>query len=157
VGCKLILRAGAERDNRDTLLFAEFPSAQYLTRIWSIIAPNLDLTADEIFSEVARVAATLPPTVGSDLISSAGDWTDVAGSVDDHDWEELGRWVDCITRGDAFDAVPGKDSGLIAAEIFYYAGPFMLNEHRTPQSLQRSPARCRMQAPLPGGQRLNSS
>ena len=30
VGCKLILRAGAERDNRDTLLFAEFPSAQYL-------------------------------------------------------------------------------------------------------------------------------
>ena len=130
VGCKLILRAGAERDNRDTLLFAEFPSAQYLNRIWSIIAPHLDLTADELFSEVARVAATLPPAVGSDLISSAGDWSDVAGSVDDHEWEELGRWVDCITRGDAFDAVPGKDSGLIAAEIFYYAGPFMLNEHR---------------------------
>ena len=130
VGCKLILRAGAERDNRDTLLFAEFPSAQYLNRIWGIIAPHLDLTADEIFSEVARVAGTLPPAVGSDLISSAGDWVDVGGSIDDHDWEELGRWVDCISRGDAFDAVPGKDSGLIAAEIFYYVGPFMLNEYR---------------------------
>ena len=82
VGCKLILRAGAERDNRDALLFAEFPSAQYLNRIWGIIAPHLDLTADEIFSEVARVAATLPPAVSNDLISSAGDWSDVAGSVD---------------------------------------------------------------------------
>ena len=38
VGCKLILRAGAERDNRDTALFAEFPSAQYLNRIWDTIA-----------------------------------------------------------------------------------------------------------------------
>ena len=38
-----------------------------------IIAPHLDLTADEIFSEVARVAATLPPAVSTDLISSAGD------------------------------------------------------------------------------------
>ena len=84
VGCKLILRAGAERDNRDTLLFAEFPSAQYLNRIWGIIAPHLDLTTDEIFSEVARVAASLPPAVCTDLISSAGDWIDVAGSVDDH-------------------------------------------------------------------------
>ena len=130
VGCKLILRAGAERDNRDALLFAEFPSAQYLNRIWGIIAPHLDLTTDEIFSEVARVAATLPPAVSNDLISSAGDWSDVAGSVDDHEWEELGRWVDCITRGDAFDAMPGKDSGLVAAEIIYYAGPYMLNEYR---------------------------
>ena len=130
VGCKLILRAGAERDNRDTLLFAEFPSAQYLNRIWGIIAPHLDLTADEIFSEVARVAGELPPAEGSDLISSAGDWVDVGGSIDDRDWEELGRWVDVISRGDAFDAVPGKDSGLIAAEIFYYVGPFMLTEHR---------------------------
>ena len=130
VGCKLILRAGAERDNRDALLFAEFPSAQYLNRIWGIIAPHLDLTTDEIFSEVARVAATLPPAVSNDLISSAGDWSDVAGSVDDREWEELGRWVDCITRGDAFDAMPGKDSGLVAAEIIYYAGPYMLNEYR---------------------------
>ena len=123
-------RTHTERDNRDTLLFAEFPTAQYLNRIWGTIAPHLDLTADEIFSEVARVAASLPPATSTDLISTTGDWSDVAGSVDDHDWEELGRWVDCISRGDAFDAVPGKDSGLIAADIFYYTGPYMLNEHR---------------------------
>ena len=26
--------------------------------------------------------------------------------------------------------MPGKDSGLIAADIYYYTGPYMLNEHR---------------------------
>ena len=53
VGCKLILRAGAERDNRDTLLFAEFPSAQYLNRICYAKLQSLYMTCTYVCNKTA--------------------------------------------------------------------------------------------------------
>ena len=46
------------------------------------------------------------------------------------DGSGLARWVNAITRGDAFASSPRKGAGLPGAEIFYYCGPYMLLAYR---------------------------
>ena len=127
VGCKLMLRGYAERDNRDVSLFGEFPTEQLFRRVWQQIIPNLLLSSDDIFEAVGLAADAAEDK--NDLIAQAGDWEEVEGDVEGTE-DELDRWVPCITRGDVFGSTPGKDSGLAAAELLYTMGPYMLTAHR---------------------------
>ena len=127
---RLLLPYGAERDGRETALFAEFPTDQYLARAWAAVAPKVNMGADSLFAEVDRVFKDLEDQ--SPFIFIAGDWEAAEGELnhDEVEWEGHARWIDCITRGDAFKATPAHTSGLAAAELLYYVGPYMLTDQR---------------------------
>eukprot|EP00966_Prymnesium_polylepis_P231607 5358450-Prymnesium_polylepis.1 len=129
VACRLILQVLAERDEREQGLFAQFPSAQLFNRLWSAIVGYLNIESETIFQEVIVAAAKAPDQ--NVFVSVAGDWVDVEG---DPAGTGLGRWVECITRGDVFAATPGSMAGLAGAEVLYYVGPFMLEEQRDDES-----------------------
>ena len=49
----------------------------------------------------------------------------------DLEGEGYARWLECMTRGDVFAPIVGDwATGLTAAEVLYYAGPYMLEDHR---------------------------
>ena len=126
VGARLIMQAYAERDNRDTPLFDEFPTSKLLARLWSSIIPFLDLGADNIFKAVAEAASQV---ASKDVfVGVAGDWFGCEGDIEG---EGHARWIASIRRGDAFGADPTAPCpGLVGANIFYYLGPYMLKEQR---------------------------
>ena len=130
VGARLILQVGAETTNRDPALFAEFPTAQVLDRIWKAVVPTFQFEADNPFQEVSRVAGSL--TNKNPFIFVPGDWEEVEGDLGE--WDGLHRWVESITRGDVFASSPAGENdppaGVAAAEMFYLLGPFMLEDQR---------------------------
>ena len=79
IAARLILRVGAERDNRDAGLFESFATDQPLARIWATVAPHFNFTAEDPFSEVSRVVSTLDNKDA--LIFVAGDWQEVEGDL----------------------------------------------------------------------------
>ena len=130
IGARLILQVGAEVHNRDVPQFGEFPTAHVLDRIWKAVIPAFKMEADNPFSEVVRVAASLPNK--NPFIFISGDWEEVGGDLGE--WEGLNRWVEAITRGDCFASSPAGESdppaGLAAAELLYHLGPYMLEDQR---------------------------
>ena len=127
VAWRLLLRGCAERDRRDVLLFGEFATAQLFSRIWKAVVPTFNFTADNPFSEVSRVVASLPNK--NAFIFVAGDWEKVQDALGD-DWDATMRFVNCVTRGDVFQSTPTATSGLAGAELGYYSGPYMLKDLR---------------------------
>ena len=128
VAMRLMLQCGAEQEatGKAAMLFAEFPTAQLLDRFWAALAPLLNLSTVNIFGEVVRAAdAAVDKTP---FIMIRGDWEPVESW--DADWGYLARWVGAVTRGDVFAHVPSGKAGLAAAELLFYAGPYMQEEHR---------------------------
>ena len=126
VGARLIMQTYAERTGRGTPLFDEFPTSQLLARLWSSVIPFLDLGADNIFKAVREAASQVANK--DSLVGVAGDWFSCQGDIDG---EGHARWITSITRGDAFGADPTTPHpGLVGANIFYYVGPYMLEEQR---------------------------
>jgi hypothetical protein len=128
VAMRLMLQCGAEQEanGKAALLFAEFPTAQLLDRFWAALVPLLNLSTVNIFGEVVRAAdAAVDKTP---FIMIPGDWEPVGSALGD--WGYLARWVGAVTRGDVFSHVPSGKAGLAAAEVMFYAGPYMREEHR---------------------------
>ena len=133
IAARLILTIYAERDDRGAALFDAFPTAQLFTRLWGAVVAHLDLAADNIFQTVQLAAMKLENKDA--LYGAAGDWQNVAGTIDG---DELCRWMPDITRGDVFAATPGYGSGLAGAEILYTVGPYMNGTCAAVQSCSES-------------------
>ena len=102
IAARLVLTIYAERDNHGAALFGEFPTgptAQLFARLWGAVVAHLDLTADNIFSAVQLAAMGLE-SKDALLYGAAGDWQNVAGTIDG---DELCRWMPDITRGDVLN------------------------------------------------------
>ena len=127
IAARLLLPYGADNNTRDTPLFTEFPGDKLFARFWASLAPKVNMAADNIFAELDRVFKSLDDT--STFLFTSGDWVRVEGDMGDG-WDGLYRWVDCITRGDVFRLTPTHSSGLAAAELLYYVGPYMLEDQR---------------------------
>ena len=116
VASRLILSTYAEQLNRDVGVLEEFATEQLLARLWAAITPHLKLDADNIFQVVEEAASQVEnKTV---FIGVAGDWRAVEGDIDG---EGHTRWVDTLTRGDAFGSDPTVDltvpsPGMVGAE-----------------------------------------
>jgi hypothetical protein len=61
-----------EVEHPEVALFAEFPTAQLLSRLWSAVVPLINIEVDNIFSEVAR--AGWATTGKTPFTSVDGDW-----------------------------------------------------------------------------------
>ena len=132
VAARLILPLACERDGRDKGLFEEFPSAQLFDRLWTSVVGFVDLESDCIFQEVVDAAKKVEDK--EVFYIKDGDWLPIQGNIDDVESSGLTRWVGCITRGDVFGPLPIGAPGIAAAEIFFYAGPYMLNALRDDES-----------------------
>jgi len=130
IAARLILVLMIEEEHPEVALFAEFPTAQLLSRLWGAVVPLVNVEADDIFSEVAR--AGWATTDKTPFTSVDGDWEAVEGQLGE--WEGNARWVDNFSRGDAFADKVVKSPGLAGAELIYLVGPYMLNEFRAEDS-----------------------
>ena len=130
IAARLILVLMIEEEHPEVALFAEFPTAQLLSRLWGAVVPLVNVEADDIFSEVAR--AGWATTDKTPFTSVDGDWEAVEGQLGE--WEGNARWVDNFSRGDAFADKIVKSPGLAGAELIYLVGPYMLNEFRAEDS-----------------------
>ena len=123
---RLLLPIVAEGEDPDEAFFGSFVTDQLLDRVWSAVVNHIDMGADNIFKEVMDASEQIEDK--SVLLTVAGDWQPIQGDVEG---DGYARWLDCMTRGDVMAPVAGAwATGLAAAEIVYYAGPYMLEEHR---------------------------
>ena len=113
----------------EELLFAYYPTIAPFARAWAAIVPGVQLDSDAIYKAFMDAADKVDPAV---LEITAAEWTKVQSTVDDHG-VDLARWLPFIKRSDAF-ASSGKLPGLVAAELWYYGGPYMLTVHRSADS-----------------------
>jgi hypothetical protein len=126
IAARLILVLMVEVEHPEVALFAEFPTAQLLSRLWGAVVPLINIEADDIFTEVAR--AGWATTDKTPFTSVNGDWEAVEGQLGE--WEGNARWVDNFSRGDAFADKNVKSPGLAGAELIYLVGPYMLDDFR---------------------------